>query len=79
MFNQHVADHRILEVIIRSPDSVLDDIVVECSDLTWNEVFLAIDRLSREGVLKLAPKGEGHYAIQLSSHVLEEARHQALV
>jgi hypothetical protein len=75
MFSQHVVDHRILEVIVRSPDSVLDDIVVECSDLTWNQVFLAIDRLSREGVLKLTPKGEGRYTIHLSNHALQEAGH----
>ena len=39
-------DHRVLEVIVRSPRNTLGDIVLEYSDLTWNRVFSAIDRLS---------------------------------
>lgn len=33
------------------------DIVLDCQDLTWNQIFLAIDRLSREGRLILIAKG----------------------
>lgn len=55
-----------LEVIIRSPGAMVDDVVFQCSDLTWNQIFLAIDRLSREGTLRLTPKGQGLYAIQVS-------------
>lgn len=52
------ADHRVLEVIGRSPGSVLlDDLVRECSDLTWNQVFMVIDRLSREGGAHDQPQG----------------------
>ncbi|MEP7153573.1 MAG: hypothetical protein ABI856_17875 [Nitrospira sp.] len=68
--------HRLLEVLVQSPGTALDEIVVECPDLTWNQVLLAIDRVSREGVLKLAPNGEGRYTIRLSNHVLEEMRGQ---
>jgi len=66
-------DHRVLEVIVRSPGNTLDDIVLECSDLTWNQVFSAIDRLSREGALTLTPKGHGLYTIRLSNQELQEA------
>jgi hypothetical protein len=66
-------DHRVLEVIVRSPGNTLDDIVLECSDLTWNQVFSAIDRLSREGVLTLTPKGQGLYTIRLSNKGLQKA------
>ena len=51
----------------------LDDIVLECSDLTWNQVFSAIDWLSREGALTLTPKGQGLYTIRLSNQELQEA------
>lgn len=61
--NRHFADHPGLEIIVRSPDSVLDEIVLECPDLTWNQLFVVIDRLSREGVLTMSPKGRGQYAI----------------
>ncbi len=55
-----------LEVIIRSPGAMVDDVVFQCPDLTWNQIFLAIDRLSREGSLRLTPKGQGLYAIQVA-------------
>lgn len=45
---------------------MVDDIVFQCPDLTWNQIFLAIDRLSREGALTLTPKGGGLYAVQVS-------------
>jgi hypothetical protein len=66
-------DHRVLEVIVQSPGHTLDDIVLECSDLTWNQVFSAINRLSREGTLTLTPKGQGLYTIRLSNQELQEA------
>lgn len=66
-------DHRVLEAIVRSPGNTLDNIVLECSDLTWNQVFSAIDRLSREGTLTLTPKGQGLYTIRLSNQGLQEA------
>jgi predicted transcriptional regulator len=33
----------ILEVIIRSPGCSLEEVVVECTDLTWNQVFCEVD------------------------------------
>ena len=72
MQTHHDTDHRVLEVIVRSPENTLDDIVLECSDLTWNQVFSAIDRLSREGTLTLTQKGQGLYTIRLSNQELQE-------
>lgn len=37
---------RIMKVIIRSPGSQLEEVVLECPDLTWNQVFCELDRLS---------------------------------
>lgn len=51
------SDSRILEAIRRSSGSMSGDIVLDCQDLTWNQIFLAIDRLSREGRLILIAKG----------------------
>jgi len=76
---QQDTDLRVLEVIVRSPGTALDDIVLECPDLTWNQVFIAIDRLSREGVLKLTPKGHGLYTVHISNNALEAAQHKTLV
>lgn len=72
MLAQYHTDHRLLEVIVRSPGSALDDIVLECPDLTWNQGFITIDRLRREGVLTLTPKGRGLYTAHLSNDALHE-------
>ncbi len=61
-------DHRVLEVIVWERGTMLDDIVLECPELTWNQVFVVIDRLSLEGALTMSPKGRGHhYAITFPS------------
>ncbi len=60
------ADHHILEIIIRSPGTAFDEVALQCPNLTWNQVFLAIDRLSREGAVTLTPRGQGLYTVQVS-------------
>jgi hypothetical protein len=69
---------RVLEVIVRSPNSCLDEIVLECPDVTWNQIFLAIDRLSREGIIHLIPKGRGIYTIHVSRVREPSAQHPAV-
>ena len=54
---------RIMEVIIRSPGSQLEEVVLECPDLTWKQVFCELDRLSRAGQVQLTTKGPGLYAV----------------
>lgn len=44
MVDAHPTHRQVLEVIIRSPDRELEEIVFDCPTLTWNQVFLAIDR-----------------------------------
>ena len=65
MPDQYHVEHQVIEVILRSPGTVLDDIVFECSNLTWNQVFVTIDKLSREGMIKMNPKGLGQYAMHI--------------
>lgn len=79
MSHPEIVDQRILEIIVRSPDCALEDLVLQCPRLTWNQVFIAIDRLSREGVLTLAPKERGVYTVRLSNEVRQEELHHALV
>ena len=56
MSSQHCVDQQVLEVIDRSPGSLLEEIVLESRDLTWNQIFVVINRL----------QGRSRYAIHLS-------------
>jgi hypothetical protein len=58
-------EHQVLEVIMRSPGTAPDDIVLECPNLTWNQIFATIDQLSREGMIKLSLKGPGQYVMHI--------------
>lgn len=65
MLSQDGVDHRIMEVILRSPNCLFEKVVLECPGLTLNQVFLAIDRLSRSGEVHLQPRGPGVYTLRL--------------
>lgn len=57
----------IMQVIIRSPGCSLEEIILECPDQTWNQVFCEIDRMSRTGQVRLTPKGQGRYGVSRST------------
>jgi hypothetical protein len=38
-------------------------VVLECPGLTWNQVFCELDRINREGHVRLSPKGPGLYGV----------------
>lgn len=56
-----------MKVIIRSPGGQLEEVVLECPGLTWNQVFCELDRMSRAGQVQLTMKGPGHYAVSHST------------
>ena len=64
--NATLAD-RIIECIAHHPGCGLDDIVTFCPELTRNQIFLEVDRLSRDGILKLAVAGTSRYTIVVST------------
>jgi hypothetical protein len=53
----------LMQVIIRSPGCSLEEVMLECPDLTWNQVFCEIDRMSRTGQVRLMAKGPGLYTV----------------
>jgi len=59
-----VAD-RILDAVHRAPGCQLDELIRSVPELTWNQVFLEVDRLSRTGQVRMTAMGEGMYAIRL--------------
>lgn len=56
---------RILEEVAHSPGCLLEELVLACPDLSWNQVFVEVDRLSRRGELVLALRGPGLYTVHL--------------
>jgi hypothetical protein len=61
--------HRVIEAVVRSPGCDLEMLIEECHDLTWNQVFLELDRLSRRGEVTLTKRGRGHYTVTPSRTV----------
>ena len=60
---------RVMKSVIRSPGCDVDALVLKCPDLTWNQVFLELDRLSRAGQIILKQKGHGLYSVTPSPDV----------
>jgi hypothetical protein len=56
-------DDRLMEIFIGVPECTLEDIVLKCPDLTWNQVFWEVDRLNRQGQVFLKKKGAGVYTV----------------
>ena len=73
MLSQSMVDRQVMKVIVRTPGTALEDIVLECPDLSWNQVFLVIDRLTRCGSVRLMPKGHGRYTVHLSQASIAES------
>lgn len=69
-----VAD-RILDVVSQAPGCRLDELEFACSDLTWNQIFLEIDRMSRMGHVWLQSAGRGLYTIWLPEKPRDISHH----
>jgi len=53
----------VIEVLHRTHSCDLEEVMRECANLTWNQVFLAVDRLSRSGEIVLMPRDLGLYTL----------------
>lgn len=60
---QTATTQAVMEIVLRSPGCDIEEIVHECPGQTWNQVFLEIDRLSREGEVILNLQQPGHYSV----------------
>jgi hypothetical protein len=60
---QTATTQAVMNVVLRSQGCELEEIVHDCPGLTWNQVFLEIDRLSREGDVILNLQQPGRYSV----------------
>jgi len=65
MLQQETITDRILDAVHGAPGCQLDDLVLSVPELTWNQVFLEVDRLSRTGQVRVTALGKGTYTIWL--------------
>jgi hypothetical protein len=53
-------------------DSSLEEVMEYCPELTWNQVFLAIDHLSRTGKVRVTVDADRTYRVQTSLPMTDE-------
>ena len=72
--SQPVTD-RILRAVKQSHGCDLDTLATSLPELTWNQVFFEIDRLSRNGKVVVTFGAGGRYMIQLPERKKSAAHH----
>ena len=68
MVSQAPVTDRILGAVKLTHGCDLDTLAESVPELTWNQVFLEIDRLSRQGEILVSCEAGGRYTIQLAEH-----------
>lgn len=64
MVIQTATTQAVMDMVLGSQGCDLEEIVRRCPELTWNQVFLEIDRLSRNGEVALRQVGASRYSVQ---------------
>jgi hypothetical protein len=63
---QHTpVEDQVINIVRRTDACELEDLARCCPNLTWNQVFLAVDHLSRTGEVRLVHAKEGGYVVSL--------------
>lgn len=59
---ESAADH-IMSILASAHSCTLEKVIFECSELTWDQVFIEVNRLRREGLILLTLKQPGYYVV----------------
>jgi hypothetical protein len=65
MAEHTTVEDQVIDLVQQARACDLDEITRYCPTLTWNQVFLAVDGLSRSGELRLVSQGRGLYTVIL--------------
>ena len=65
LFKKIGAGDQIKNVIKRLGRCEIETLCAECAELTWNQVFLELDRMSRMGEVVLSRRGPESYLVNL--------------
>lgn len=64
-------DAKILDTASRQSGCYFDDLCRACQDFTWNQIFLAVDRVSRRNQVRLTLNEKGRYRLALPFQIGE--------
>jgi hypothetical protein len=65
--NASAQEEAVIEMLQRTGPCSMDDIIMQLPNLSWAEVFVTVDRLSRDGRVLLRQLGYSTYQIGLPS------------
>jgi hypothetical protein len=63
MVQEISVEDQVIDIVRKAHVSDLEEVMRQCVNSTWNQVFLAVDRLSRRGEIMLVPRGRGLYTV----------------
>lgn len=69
MTQDHAKRESIFDILAQKGECELDELVLLCPRFGWHQILLEVDRLSREGQVRLVAKGCGIYVVSLASGV----------
>ena len=65
MAQEITAENLVIDILHRAPACTLEDVTRRCPNLTWNQVFLVVEHLSRTGQVRLVPAKGSSYTLTL--------------
>ena len=66
-------EEAIIEKLRKGGPCCLDDVVTHLSSFGWGEIFIAVDRMSRDGRVVLHQRGYSTYQISLGSQFVNSS------
>lgn len=75
--SQRLVTDRFLGVVQHAHGCDLDSLATSLHDLSWSQVFLEVDRLSRRGEVRVTFGTEGRYMTRLPDQKKKAATHSA--
>lgn len=63
MTRERTAEGQVIDIVQSMPMCDLEEVIRRCPTLAWGQVFLAIDRLSRTGQIRLVATKAGSYSV----------------
>lgn len=65
MIQHTTVEELLIDIVHRTHSCDLEEVMRQSANFTWNQVFLAVDRLSRSGEIVLMPGDRGLYTLTL--------------